>query len=94
MNDILETAIRTLGEDNQLNALIEELAELLHALTQMKKSKAWIENHEIDDHTLEEMVDVHILIEQFRLQYELIFHSIYLRKVGRLERLIHGKIND
>ena len=94
MNDILEKAIMHFGEDNQAKKIVEECSELLHAITQLQKTKAWIENHEIDDHSLEEMVDVYILIEQFRLQYELSFHSIYLRKVGRLERLINGKTND
>lgn len=57
-NSIIDKAIHTWGEDAQLNCAVEELAELIQAIT---KHKRGYDNYE---NIVEEIADVRIMIEQ------------------------------
>lgn len=59
--DINQRAIRTFGEDNQINIAIEELSELITALCHHRRKKA----NELQ--VCSEIADVMIMCEQLRL---------------------------
>jgi len=84
-----QRAIDTYGIDKQLDMLQEELAELIVAVNHMKRGRCgW-------DKVLEEMGDVEILIDQFKLQdgHLKIINDSKMSKLKRLEERLdaHNK---
>lgn len=63
---IYKKAIDTYGEENQLNMLIEEMAELIQAINKYRRSDNYLEL----EHVAEETADVKIMLEQLDVMFE------------------------
>ena len=85
MEDIIEKAFRHYGHTNQLDKLLEELAELTLECHRVRNQESFKIFGEISGNMLEEMVDVYIMIEQFRLNNELSFHRMLQNKITSLD---------
>ena len=86
MIDLLERLITKYGDDNQLNKAIEELSELIRAL-----SRKDIEN------IIEEIVDVEIMLHQVRIilkrkipNYQEIYSNNFQKKIKKLHNLLRS----
>ena len=79
---ICKRAIDTFGAYQQLDMLIEEMAELIQAISKFKRDKI----HNVE----EEVADVEIMLEQLRLMNDLfdieVIDEIKEEKLVRLER--------
>jgi len=88
IENIFKKAIRIYGEDYQILMLIEEMGELLSAISKYKRKR-------IDkSHIIEEIVDVMLMLKQLRYIYgisDLELSGIYLEKVMRLKEKLNGK---
>jgi NTP pyrophosphatase (non-canonical NTP hydrolase) len=86
---VLNQAIKTYGDQSQIEMMIEECAELIQALQKLKRK----DTEEVRDHICEELADVELVIFQMRQ----VFNSDRIDdwqviKVDRLkERLLKSK---
>ena len=89
-NDILKTAIKTFGEENQIIVAIEELSELQKALTKYLRGNSDTKN------ITEEIADVSIMLGQliliFRNQKSLV--KKMTEKSLRLEHYLRETNNE
>ena len=89
--DILEKAIKHYGVENQMAQSIEELAELIVAISKCLRYKDDIEAR---NNLVEEIADVLIMIDQLKIimnikDYEIECYRRY--KLERLERRIENE---
>ena len=89
--DILEKAIKHYGVENQIMQSIEEIAELIQAISKCIRYKDDIEAR---NNLVEEVEDVLIMIDQLKIimdikDYELECYRQY--KLERLERRIENE---
>ena len=73
MKEELLKIINHYGTDNQKRKLVEEVYELLDALAEINYSSSNFSNNveRMINHVVEEMADVLVLIEQFRLYWNI-----------------------
>lgn len=86
-------AIELWGEQAQIDMMIEEMAELTHALCKLKRAKyADVPRQrvlELAGHVLEELADVQIMINQMTVLFGTEpFNVVYRQKVKRMEDMI------
>ena len=83
--EIYKMALDKWGLDLQLVMMIEECAELIHAICKYKRS--W--NIEDVDNLLEELADVDIMINQMKEYFD--WNIVKKQKLERLEKLLESK---
>ena len=76
---IYETAIKTWGIDNQIGMLIEEAAEVIHAICKLRRGLI------TEVSVCEELADLEIMLEQMRLIFST--KDIDKFKVAKIKRL-------
>ncbi len=96
MNEILENAVEKYGDD-QLVVAMEELAELIQALSKVYRYKDGVydskEIYAIFKNAAEEIADVEIMLEQLKIYFEnnqTLFYfndTVGLFKEQKIERL-------
>ena len=74
-----ETAIKTWGVDNQVDMLIEEAAEVIHAIQKLRRGLV------TEDSVCEELADLEIVLEQMRLVFST--KDIDKFKAAKIKRL-------
>ena len=81
---IFEQALKQWGDVLQYDMVVEECAELIHAINAYKRGRA------TKDQVLDEIADVQIMLNQMRAVFGMTeTHVVYHRKLNRLyERLI------
>lgn len=69
--DVLELAVRTFGEDMQVDKCIEECSELTKALLKYRQMKKGFGGNkaELIENILEELADCEIMLEQMKIVY-------------------------
>ncbi len=77
--ELYQKALDTWGIDNQVGMIIEQCAELIHAIKKWERGRA---SHE---DVISELADVEIMLEQARLIFDA--DSIDEVKQGKLKRL-------
>jgi len=83
--DILEEAVLKFGQDAQLEMIIEECAELIHAIQKFKRNAC----KETLDHVVEELADVEIMIDQSKFLFDQKdILDVRKRKIYRLRQRI------
>jgi len=92
MNEILEKAIETYGEDAQIDKAIEEMSELTKALLKDRHRTKDYEEDILFDAVAEEMADVHIMLEQLSMIYNNAEQVCRYQneKLKRLEKRLNG----
>jgi len=77
-SDVLDMAIKTYGEQMQMDIVIEEASELIKELIKSKR-RAWRNggNYELDRRVFEEMIDLRVTLDQME--------QIFISKMGRDE---------
>ena len=81
--NVLNSAIRTFGKENQKVVIIEELAELQKELTKDLRGKPNLQK------IAEEMADVEIMLEQLELIYGVgLIQQKQVFKENKLKRLV------
>ena len=87
---IYKKAEQMFGRDNQLNMVVEECAELIHAICKFRRN-ASAENLK---HLCEEIADAEIMIEQLKLMLDkdLLIDSIKDKKLKKLITLLKIKL--
>lgn len=86
-HEIYERAIKTFGPDKQVEMLIEEMAELMVAISHFWRGKAKLEQ------VCEEIVDVEIMLDQAKMIFDSpVFDHDYAKefKLKRLEQRLGG----
>lgn len=90
-NELYEAIINKKGVGHQLTILIEELSELIQAITKHQRSSL---HHANFDNIVEEVTDVEIMLEQLKLMIwtERIFAGVgnkldYQLKIERAKKL-------
>ena len=88
MNDILNKAIETYGEDAQIDKAIEEMAELTKALLKLRYCEKDFERQIVQDAVSEEMADVEIMLTQLHMIFGNTkkVEEYQIKKIKRLER--------
>ena len=92
-NQILDLAIRTYGEDTQIDKALEEMSELTKALLKLRHCEKGYEHQILQDAVDEEMADVEIMMKQLKMifnNYERVDRQM-VKKIERLERRLNGK---
>ena len=64
---LLTRAIRTYGEQAQMDMAVEEMAELTKAICKIKRAQAGCEVTAAIGNVIEEMADVQIMLDQLRI---------------------------
>lgn len=78
-SEVYKKAIREYGEYAQLDVAIEEMAELMQAISKFKRGKS----HNVE----EEVADVEIMIEQLKIIFDSKkIEQIKREKIDRLEQ--------
>jgi len=80
-NEILNRAISKYGLMNQMNMCIEEMAELIKALSKVRRPND--DDRAAHENVIEEMADVQIMIDQMRI----IFGDTSSQEEYKLNRL-------
>lgn len=80
--ELYALAIKTFGWNNQVDMLIEEMAELTQALLKHRRKP---ESIEVWDNLHEEFADVNILLNQ--IKHGLNENMVYQHKTAKLNRL-------
>jgi len=91
MIEILHKAINTYGEDKQLLMLVEEMAELLVAITHKLRGRVEVE------YITEEIADVYIMLEQAKIIFGISSDDINEQidfKIKRLEKRMGEDKNE
>lgn len=78
---VLEKAIEKYGPEHQTIVAIEELSELQKELTKALRGKL------NEQHLMEEIADVEIMLEQIRMIYKLDPLAMYNEKLRKMDRL-------
>jgi len=81
---LFKDAVDKWGVDAQLNMVIEECAELIQAVTKVKRH----ENEKTIDNLIEEAADVEIMLSQLNIMY-MCGQKVYLKKLEKMKRLRH-----
>jgi ASC-1-like (ASCH) protein len=89
MEDVHRIAMEWWGLKPQLNQMIEECSELIHAICKLKRTRDLLDEEGID-RMCEEIADVEIMISQFKWLYP---KQIEKWKIIKLARLI-GRLED
>ena len=93
-NQILDLAIRTYGEDTQIDKALEEMSELTKALLKLRHCEKGYEHQILQDAVDEEMEDVEIMMKQLTMifnNYERVDRQM-VKKIERLERRLNGDV--
>lgn len=86
---VIERAIKTYGEESQIDKAIEEMSELIKALLKLRHCRKDYEIEILKDAVAEEMADVDIMLWQLRHIYGDVKMMAYKdEKLKRLERLL------
>ena len=86
---LYEKALKYKGESSQLDILIEELSEAIHATVKYKRLKEGLYEKEVlKEHLIEELGDVQIMINQTLINFnaENEFELVMSRKIERLKK--------
>lgn len=90
--EVMEKAIKTYGDDSQIDKAIEEMSELTKALLKLRHCTKDYERQVLMDAVDEEMADVEIMMCQlgmiFKNQYRMAM--CYKKKIERLERRLRN----
>jgi len=92
-NETLRDVIKKWGKKHQTERVIEELAELIVALTKLDRTDNLASKSTKVFNVANEVADVEIMLKQIRLMYpevNRLVPSIHAEKIKRLE----GKINS
>jgi NTP pyrophosphatase (non-canonical NTP hydrolase) len=89
--ELMQKAITTWGKDSQLDMVIEECAELIHAIQKYRRKRV------TSAAIIEEAVDVELCLGQLKLIFNEVTDSINYTvfredKLARLEKLLEGKM--
>jgi len=88
-DDLYLAALREWGPKTQLDMVIEECSELIHAISKVKRKRMAIEDME------PEMVDVYIMLQQMRVLLDETgvsnWDNIYRDKMKYLKELLDKK---
>ena len=84
--NVLERAIATYGEKNQVLKCIEEMSELTKALLKLQYADKQYELQILQDAVNEEMADVDIMLEQMKMIFRN-RNAVENQKIKKLERL-------
>jgi len=71
--------------------LIEEIGEVLQALNKRDRAVACLGDRDVDfqlEDYLEELADLHIILDQLEVAYGDIYRKIKRKKLNRLEELL------
>jgi len=83
--ELYQEALILWGEGAQIAMAVEEMAELIQALTRLGRNR----DDATEDKVREEIADVEIMMEQLRISFGVrAIESIKVRKLHRLERRI------
>lgn len=82
--ELYKLAIETYGDEAQINQGIEEMAELIQAINKFRRNPGY---YPAWDDIVEEIVDVAIMLEQYKLIYEIPDNEISEYKNQKLKRL-------
>ncbi len=87
---IYKKTLAVWGLSLQLDMLIEECSELITAISKWRRTRSKI----TEDAVMEEMVDVHLMIEQIRyyINDESKWEQIKSAKLRRVRSLLGGKL--
>ncbi|MDH6367267.1 hypothetical protein EDD63_14016 [Breznakia blatticola] len=80
-NEILKLAIKTWGVDAQTNCAMEELAELIQAISKFKRG------YDNKEDIIDEIVDVQIMIDQIKLICDIDDTMLEKRATYKLQRI-------
>ena len=81
--NICKAAVELFGENSQLNVLKEELAESIAAICRLNRIDKTdpMSMLEIFDSVSEEIADIEIMLEQFRVMYPQLINKIEIRAI-------------
>ena len=82
--ELYKIAIETYGDEAQINQGIEETAELIQAINKFRRNPCEEALKGIE----EEIADVEIMLEQYKLIYEISDKDISQHKSQKLHRLV------
>lgn len=83
-HDLLTRAIKTYGQAAQMDMAVEEMAELTKALCKVKRAAPGCETTAAVSNVFEEIADVQIMLDQFRIIFG---GSTIDLEDGKLDRL-------
>lgn len=94
--NVLERAIKTYGEDAQIDKAIEEMSELIKALLKLRYARDGYERDIIMDSVDEEMADVQIMWIQLAMIFKntLRVDAWQGKKIDRLDRRIRKDVKN
>jgi len=85
---VYSDAIQTFGVDHQMTMLVEECSEVIKAVTKLQRAKvSGLTNNQLILDLLEEMTDVEIVIQQFRLLFDPNTEKTFEFREFKLQRL-------
>lgn len=85
---LYEKAIKTYGQDMQVNVAMEEMAELIQALVKYRRSKS----EKNLAHIWEEIADVQIMINQLKIIYD--GEEKVLEQIARKQRRLEERLSE
>lgn len=91
IEELVETVLRLKGKKSQYLALAEEAAELIVASNHKRRGKT------TRKHFLEEMVDVVIMIDEFRIIEKITdkeFNKMYEKKLNKFRKQVEEMIHE
>lgn len=82
--ELYKIAIETYGDEAQINQGIEEMAELIQAINKFRRNPGYYPRwYDI----VEEIVDVEVMLEQYKLIYKISDEEMSKHKSQKLKRL-------
>lgn len=85
---LLSKLVTDFGADVQLNIVVEELAELIQAITKVKRqSEVYFPKAKIRDNLLEEYVDVRIMLSQLEIIYPYLLEGFEAVKNSKMDKI-------
>ena len=83
MERVLDEAVRVFGAKHQCMIAMEELAELIQAISKVNRERS--EKH--IGNLAEEIADVSIMLEQLQIMFDISDGEIYAIRMSKLDRL-------
>lgn len=88
---LLIRAVKTYGQDAQMDMAVEEMAELTKALCKVKRAAPGCETTAAVSNVFEEIADVQIMIDQLRIIFGGSTIDIEDEKLRRLEKRLDSR---
>ena len=88
---LAKKALGRWGIEGQEGMLIEEIGEVLQAWNKRERAVSYLGDQDIDfnmEDYLEELADLHIILDQLEIGYGEIYRKIKQKKLDRLEELL------